>query len=113
MARRWELRTWAKGTGASVEPAGAPDRPRTRARPGGLPALPPKRPWPPHHRRTPSALPRQRLEKGARHRHALGYLDEAALERLEALESALEQEPPASGVADASPKSRLGAPSRG
>jgi hypothetical protein len=72
-----------------VEPAGAPDGPRTRARPGGLTALPPKRPW------APTALPPapapagRRVEKGARRRHARGYLDEAALDRLEALESDL------------------------
>jgi hypothetical protein len=93
MAQRWQLRTWTKGTGAAVEPAGAPDRPRTRARPGGLTALPPKRPWAPGAGRAPAALPRQRVEQEARHRHALGYLDEAALERLEALESELGRAP--------------------
>jgi hypothetical protein len=91
VAKRWQLRTWTKGTGASVEPAGAPDRPRTRARPGGLPALPPKRPW--AHGRRPAAgpLPAQRVERDARHRHALGYLDEAALARLETFEAELER----------------------
>ena len=89
VAQRWQLRTWTKGTGASVEPAGAPDRPRTRARPGGLPALPPKRPWAPAPRRASMALPVQRVERDARHRHALGYLDQAALERLEELEAEL------------------------
>jgi hypothetical protein len=89
MAQRWQLRTWTKGTGAAVEPAGAPDGPRTRARPGGLTALPPKRPWAPGSGRAPAALPRQRVEGDARRRHALGYLDRAALERLEALESEL------------------------
>ena len=89
MAQRWQLRTWTKGTGAAVEPAGAPDRPRTRARPGGLTALPPKRPWAPAASRAATALPGQRLEHDARRRHALGYLDEAALDRLEALESDL------------------------
>jgi hypothetical protein len=82
-----------EGHGAAVEPAGAPDRPRTRARPGGLTALPPKRPWAPGAGRAPAALPRQRVEQEARHRHALGYLDEAALERLEALESELGRAP--------------------
>jgi hypothetical protein len=91
MAQRWQLRTWTKGTGATVEPAGAPDRPRTRARPGGLPALPAKRPWAPRARGAQAALPKQRIEHDARRRHALGYLDEAALERLEALESELDQ----------------------
>ena len=89
MAQRWQLRTWTKGTGASVEPAGAPDRPRTRARPGGLPTLPPKRPWAPGPRRGAAPLPAQRVEGEARHRHALGYLDEDALERLEQLEADL------------------------
>lgn len=91
MATRWQLRTWTKGTGASVEPAGAPDRPRTRARPGGLPGLPPKRPWAQGRRRVPAPLPAQRVERDARHRHALGYLDEAALARLEKLEAELER----------------------
>ncbi len=89
MAQRWQLRTWTKGTGAAVEPAGAPDRPRTRARPGGLTALPPKRPWAPAAHREAATLPGQRLQRDARRRHALGYLDEAALDRLEALESDL------------------------
>ena len=91
MAKRWQLRTWTKGTGASVEPAGAPDRPRARARPGGLPALPPKRPWAQGRRRGTAPLPAQRVERDARHRHALGYLDEAALARLEKLEGELER----------------------
>jgi hypothetical protein len=93
MGQRWQLRTWTKGTGASVEPAGAPDRPRTRARPGGLPALPAKRQWAPTACHTAPALPGQRVQKDARRRHALGYLDEAALDRLEALESDLDQAP--------------------
>jgi len=95
MAQRWQLRTWTKGTGASVEPAGAPDRPRTRARPGGLPVLPPKRPWAPGSRRPPAPLPVQRVERDARHRHALGYRDEADLERLEELEAELDRRSPA------------------
>ena len=91
MAQRWQLRTWTKGTGASVEPAGAPDRPRTNARPGGLTALPPKRPWAPGRRRAPAPLPAPRVERDARHRHALGYLDEGALARLEQLEAELDR----------------------
>jgi hypothetical protein len=86
VAQRWQLRTWTKGTGASVEPAGAPDRPRTRARPGGLSPLPPKRPWAPAARRPPAPLPVPRVEQDARRRHALGYLDRDALQRLEELE---------------------------
>ncbi len=96
MAKRWQLRTWTKGTGATVEPAGAADRPRTPARPGGLTALPPKRPWAPGARRAPAALPDPRIEVDARRRHALGYLDRAALERLEALEDALTDGDPSS-----------------
>jgi hypothetical protein len=92
MAQRWQLRTWTKGTGAAVEPAGAPDRPRTRARPGGLPPLPPKRPWGPEASRPAATLPRQRLERAARRRHARAYLDAAALARLEALEAELDGE---------------------
>jgi hypothetical protein len=93
MPQRWQLKTWTKGTGAAVEPAGAPDRPATRARPGGLTALPPKRPWAPGTGLPPAAPPRQRVERDARRRHALGYLDEAALERLEELESKLGRAP--------------------
>jgi hypothetical protein len=89
MAQRWQLRTWTKGTGAAVEPAGAPDRPRTRARPGGLTALPRKRPWAPAGRPAAPSLAGQRVETDARRRHARGYLDETALDRLEALESDL------------------------
>jgi hypothetical protein len=77
-----------------VEPAGAPDRPSARARPGGLTALPPKRPWVPAARRPAVALPAPRLERDARRRHARGYLDEAALDRLEALESDLAPDSP-------------------
>jgi len=91
VAQRWQLRTWTKGTGASVEPAGAPDRPRTRARPGGLPPLPPKRAWAPTPRRASMPLPAPRVEHAARRRHALGYLDREALERLEALERELDR----------------------
>jgi hypothetical protein len=76
-----------------VEPAGAPDHPRTSARPGGLTDLPPKRPWAPSARSAAPALPGQRVEKDARRRHARGYLDDAALDRLEALESDLAQDP--------------------
>jgi hypothetical protein len=39
--RRWQLRTWTKGTGAVVEPRGARDAPPARAMPGGLTPLPP------------------------------------------------------------------------
>jgi len=37
----------------------------------------------------------QRVERDARHRHALGYLDEADLERLEELEAELDRRSPA------------------
>ncbi|MGN6378399.1 MAG: hypothetical protein ACTHNU_05565 [Gaiellales bacterium] len=89
MARRWQMRTWTKGTGATVEPAGADDRPLAAARPGGLTALPSKRPWAAGRPRPAARLPQQRISGGARRRHALGYLDPAAVERLEALESQL------------------------
>ena len=90
MAKRWQLRTWTKGTGAIVEPAGAADRPLTRARPGGLTRHPPKRPWSITAPRPKSRPPKPRLSGEARRRHALGYLDTASLERLEELETELE-----------------------
>jgi hypothetical protein len=89
MATRWQLRTWTKGTGATVEPAGADDRPPARARPGGLTPLPPKRAWAPGRPGPARALAGERLALGARRRHALGYLDPAALDRLESLEAEL------------------------
>jgi hypothetical protein len=90
MAKRWQLRTWTKGTGATVEPEGAQDGPRGRARPGGLSRPLPTRPFAgaPRSRRQ-QTLPDHRVSGGARHRHALGYLDEATVERLERLESHL------------------------
>ena len=51
--------------------------------------MPPTRAWAPGPRRVSAPLPAQRVEHGARHRHALGYLDEAALARLEELEAEL------------------------
>lgn len=90
MAQRWQLKTWTKGTGATVEPAGATDRPLTRARPGGLTRHPPKRPWAATVPRPASPLPKPRVSGEARRRHALGYLDTASLDRLEKLETALE-----------------------
>jgi hypothetical protein len=98
---RWQLRTWTKGTGATVEPAGAPDRPRSRARPGGLPAMPPKRAWAPTTTRPKPRLPEPRIERRARQRHALGYLDAASLERLEQLEAELGRETPRAPGPDA------------
>jgi hypothetical protein len=90
VATRWQLRTWTKGTGASVEPAGADDRPPVRARPGGLAPMPPKREWAPVQARPARPLPASRVADGARRRHALGYLDPAVLDRLEGLEDELE-----------------------
>jgi hypothetical protein len=89
MAKRWQLRTWTKGTGATVEPAGATDRPLTRARPGGLTRHPPKRPWAATVPRPASRLPKPRVSDEARRRRARGYLDPASLERLEELETEL------------------------
>lgn len=90
VAKRWQLRTWTKGTGATVEPAGAADRPVARARPGGLTRHPPKRPWASTAPRPKSRPANHRVSGEARRRHALGYLDTASLERLEELEAALE-----------------------
>lgn len=90
MAKRWQLRTWTKGTGATVEPEGAQDGPRGRARPGGLSRPLPTRPFAEAHRpRRQQPLPDHRVSGGARHRHALGYLDEETVERLEQLEDDL------------------------
>lgn len=91
MAKRWQLKTWTKGTGATIEPEGAEDRPRGRARPGGLSRPLPSRPIAeaPRPRRHPSPRPEHHVSGSARHRHALGYLDEDTLERLEALEREL------------------------
>jgi hypothetical protein len=90
MAKRWQLRTWTKGTGATVEPAGDADRPLPGARPGGLTSLPPKRPWPGAARPTPARPEKQRVTREARRRRALSYLDSASIERLEELEAELE-----------------------
>ena len=90
MAKQWQLRTWTKGTGATVEPTGAPDRPVARARPGGLTHHPPKRPWASTAPHPKPRLPKPRVSGEARRRHALGYLDTASLDRLEELEAALE-----------------------
>lgn len=76
-----------------MEPAGAADRPPTRARPGGLTRLPPKRPWAPAAPRSKPRLPKPRVSGEARRRHALGYLDADALEQLEQLETELKDPP--------------------
>jgi hypothetical protein len=90
MAKRWQLRTWTKGTGAAVEPEGADDRPPIRARPGGLDALPPRRPWPTRDGALSGRLPEPHVAQRSRRRRALGYLDAETLERLEALETQLD-----------------------
>jgi hypothetical protein len=92
MATRWQLRTWTKGTGATVEPAGADDRPPARARPGGLTRMPPKRSWSPSRAGSAPPVAALRVSAGARRRHALGYLDAGALDRLEGLEAELTRE---------------------
>jgi hypothetical protein len=85
------MRTWTKGTGATVEPEGADDRPRSRARPGGLSSPLPGRPWQstPRHPRQAAPLPGPRVSGDARRRHALGYLDPATVQQLEGLEAEL------------------------
>ena len=91
MAKRWQLRTWTKGTGAAVEPEGADDRPPVRVRPGGLTALPPRRSWTARPGTQSGRLPEHHVAGRARRRHALGYLDAETLERLEALEVELDE----------------------
>jgi len=93
MPKRWQMRTWTKGTGASVEPAGADDRPPVRARPGSPPGQArPRRPAAQQLRPATARTP-HRVSSAARRRHALGYLEPDALDRLEALEAALDAGP--------------------
>lgn len=89
MARKWQLRTWTKGTGATVEPVGSGDALEGRARPGGLTPLPPRRPWSERSRRRQS-VPQEHVTTGAaRRRHALRHMDEAVVAKLEKLEAEL------------------------
>src|SRR5436305_14409583 len=95
MARRWQLRTWTKGTGAAVEPFGAEDAPRAPAQPGRL------RPMPPKGRELPQAAGppagTHLTAPLARRKHALRYMDARTTAALEALEERL--------LAGASPQS--------
>jgi hypothetical protein len=86
---KWQLRTWTKGTGASVEPVGAADRAPVPAQPGWPRALPPRGAWTaaPEGRDAPRG--RHRTELDARRRRASRYVDERAIERLEQLETDL------------------------
>ena len=77
-----------------MEPVGALDRPPVRARPGRLEPLPPQQPWPASAPRSTPGPPGHRVSGAARRRHALGYLEPAVLERLEALETELEYPAP-------------------
>ena len=86
---RWQLRTWTKGTGAAVEPAGARDAPPAKARPGALRALPPRGPWAEGMGRPPASVQSHRTTLDARRRHARRYVDDEAIERLERLEEEL------------------------
>jgi hypothetical protein len=87
-ARRWQLRTWTKGTGATVEPEGARDRP---------PDVPMREGRPDHDPpRGPRAKPRDRAvavtrhDARARRRLAERHLDPDTVRALERLERELE-----------------------
>ncbi len=86
---RWQLRTWTKGTGAAVEPAGAADASPAPARPGRPRALPPRGPWAARSDRRAAAAGSHRTAREARRRHAARYAGDEAIERLEALEAEL------------------------
>src|SRR5437773_12330863 len=79
--RKWQLRTWTKGTGAAVEPVGAPDAPPVRARPGTPRPLPPRGPWTTSAGRAPEAVRGHRTAPDARRRHARRYVDDDAIDR--------------------------------
>jgi hypothetical protein len=86
---RWQLRTWTKGTGATVEPAGATDAPPAPARPGEPRALPPRGPWAANADGRAAPGGRHRTAAEARRRHARRFVSDAAIERLEQLEADL------------------------
>jgi hypothetical protein len=87
--RRWQLRTWTKGTGATVEPEGAADAAPVRARPGGLTALPPKRQRPRAADRPAGA---HRTADEAARRLAARHLDGETIEALLELRAQLTDE---------------------
>jgi hypothetical protein len=86
---RWQLRTWTKGTGAAVEPAGATDHAPAPARPGRPRALPPRADWTAGADTRPAAAGSHRTALAARRRHAGRYASDEAIERLERLEADL------------------------
>jgi hypothetical protein len=86
---KWQLRTWTKGTGAAVEPAGAADRPPVPARPGRPRSLPPRGPWTAGIEGAEPAAGTHRTTAEARRRHARRYVSDAAIDRLEELEADL------------------------
>jgi hypothetical protein len=86
---RWQLRTWTKGTGAAVEPAGATDAPPVPTRPGRPRALPPRGPWTATSEARGAAAGRHRTTLEARRRHAQRFVSDDAIERLERLEADL------------------------
>jgi hypothetical protein len=87
--RKWQLRTWTKGTGAAVEPVGAPDTPPVRARPGTPRPLPPRGPWTTAASRGAEPVHGHRTALEARRRHARRYVDDDEISRLEQLEDEL------------------------
>jgi hypothetical protein len=106
MAKKWQLRTWTKGTGATVEPLGAQDRPAAKARPGGLPEHA-SRPAGERPRQGSGAAPGEhRTDAAARRTRALRHMDPELVAKLERLERALadaesQSSPPAAGGAGA------------
>jgi hypothetical protein len=86
---RWQLRTWTKGTGAAVEPAGATDAVPAPARPGEPRALPPRGPWAAAAADRAAPAGRHRTAAEARRRHARRFVSDTAIERLEQLEADL------------------------
>jgi hypothetical protein len=87
--KRWQLRTWTKGTGAAVEPVGAADSPPSPARPGSPRVLPLRGPWIASPSRPAPPAAGHRTALAARRRHARRYADDEAIERLERLEADL------------------------
>jgi len=86
---RWQLRTWTKGTGAAVEPAGATDAPPAPAPPGKPRALPPRAPWTAAAEGRGAPRGRHRTTLEARRRHARRFVSDDAIEQLEQLEADL------------------------
>jgi hypothetical protein len=89
MAKKWRLTTWTKGTGAFIEPLDGEDRPKARARPGGLAPSRRTGSFSVHASRPDLQTDEHRTEPDARRRHALRHLDAETLDKLESLERAL------------------------